>query len=162
MLADLTESLIGALYLTFGFEAVRPAVVEAFAEHIVFAEKSYVDHKTELQEQLAATVTRSFIACSAFSGPPHDRQFEVEAVVEGEVLGHGVGASKKRAEQEAAAEVLRELAARERRQTRRVRLRGRRGGRGASKPSTRRTAARCGTATRRAAADEPRNRETDA
>ena len=127
VLADLTESLIGALYLAFGLGAVRPAVVEVFDEHIQYAEKSYVDHKTELQEHLARAGQSVAYRVLGFSGPPHDREFEVEAVVGGEVLGHGSGASKKRAEQESAAEVLRELASRERRQTRRVRLRGRRG-----------------------------------
>ena len=53
VLADLTEALIGAVYLTFGLDTVRPAVIEVFAEHIRFAEKSYVDYKTELQELLA-------------------------------------------------------------------------------------------------------------
>ena len=53
VLADLTESLIGAVYVTFGYEAVRPAVIEVFEEHINFAESSYIDHKTELQEHLA-------------------------------------------------------------------------------------------------------------
>jgi len=53
VLADLTEALIGAVYVTFGYEAVRPAVVEVFEEHIRYAESSYIDHKTELQEHLA-------------------------------------------------------------------------------------------------------------
>jgi ribonuclease III len=126
VLADLTEALIGAVYLTFGYEAVRPAVVEAFDEHIEFAESSYVDHKTELQEFLARTgrsVQYKLLACS---GPPHEREFEIEAQVEGQVLGSGSGASKKRAEQEAAAEALHELQSKARRTTRRARLRGRR------------------------------------
>jgi len=130
VLADLTESLIGALYLAFGLGAVRPAVVEVFDEHIQYAEKSYVDHKTELQEHLARVGKNVTYRVLGFSGPPHDREFEIEAVVDGEVFGHGSGASKKRAEQEAAAEVLKELALREQRQTRRVRLHGRRGRRG--------------------------------
>jgi ribonuclease-3 len=53
VLADLTEALIGAVYLTFGFETTRPAVVEVFDEHIRYAESGYIDHKTELQEYLA-------------------------------------------------------------------------------------------------------------
>jgi len=126
VLADLTEALIGALYVTFGYEAVRPAVIEAFTEHIDFAESSYVDHKTELQESLAKTGRAVVYRMVAFSGPPHHRQFEIEAAVDGEVLGHGVGTSKKRAEQEAAEEALQELGARARRQSRRARLRGRR------------------------------------
>jgi hypothetical protein len=59
-----------------------------------------------------------------FSGPPHNREFEIEAVVDGAALGRGFGTSKKRAEQEAAAEALHELQSRARRTARRARLRG--------------------------------------
>lgn len=124
VLADLTESLIGAVYLTFGYEAVRPAVIEVFEEHITFAESSYVDHKTELQEYLARSGKSVAYKVLGFSGPPHNREFEIEAVVDGESLGRGFGTSKKRAEQEAAAEALHELQARARRSSRRARLRG--------------------------------------
>ena len=126
VLADLTESLIGAVYVTFGYEAVRPAVVEVFEEHIRFAENSYIDHKTELQEHLARSSQSVNYKVLSYSGPPHDREFEIEACVDGEILGHGFGTSKKRAEQEAAAEALQELQTRARRTARRARLRGRR------------------------------------
>jgi hypothetical protein len=114
------------VYLTFGYEAVRPAVIEVFDEHIEFAESSYIDHKTELQEYLARSARTVTYKVLGFSGPPHDREFEIQACVDGEVLGHGFGSSKKRAEQEAAAEALNELQARARRTQRRARLRGRR------------------------------------
>jgi len=136
VLADLTESLIGALYVTFGFEAVRPAVVEAFAEHIEFAEKSYVDHKTELQEFLARAGKVVVYHVLGHSGPPHDREFEVEALVDGERVGQGVGISKKRAEQQAAEEALRALSTAERRAARRVRVRGRSHGAGHVTPGS--------------------------
>jgi ribonuclease III len=126
VLADLTEALIGAEYVTFGYEAVRPAVVEVFEEHILFAESSYIDHKTELQEHLARSSQSVNYNVLGYSGPPHNREFEIEACVESEVLGRGFGTSKKRAEQEAAAEALQELQARARRTARRARLRGRR------------------------------------
>ncbi len=126
VLADLTEALIGAIYVTFGYEAVRPGVVEIFDEHISYAESSYIDHKTELQEYLARTAQAVVYRVLGFSGPPHNREFEIEAVVDGETLGHGFGTSKKRAEQEAAAEALHELQERARKSTRRARLRGRR------------------------------------
>jgi ribonuclease III len=126
VLADLTEALIGAVYLTFGYEAVRPAVIEVFDEHIDFAESSYVDHKTELQEYLARSGRSVQYKVLSYSGPPHDREFEIEARVDEEALGTGSGASKKRAEQEAAAEALHELQVRARRTARRARLRGRR------------------------------------
>ena len=124
VLADLTESLIGAVYVTFGYEAVRPAVVEVFEEHILFAESSYIDHKTELQEYLARSGQSVSYKVLGFSGPPHNREFEIEAVVDGAALGRGFGTSKKRAEQEAAAEALHELQSRARRTARRARLRG--------------------------------------
>jgi ribonuclease-3 len=126
VLADLTEALIGAVYVTFGYEAVRPAVVEVFDEHIEYAESSYIDHKTELQEYLARSARSVTYKVLGFSGPPHDREFEIEACVDGEALGHGFGSSKKRAEQEAAAEALHELQSQARRTQRRARLRGRR------------------------------------
>lgn len=126
VLADLTEALIGAAYVSFGYEAVRPAVVEVFDEHIIYAENSYIDHKTELQEHLARSGQSVSYKVVGYSGPPHDREFEIEAFVDGEPLGKGFGTSKKRAEQEAAAEALHELQARTRRATRRARLRGRR------------------------------------
>ena len=125
VLADLTEALIGAVYVTFGFEAVRPAVLEVFEEHILYAESSYIDHKTELQEFLARSGKGVNYRVLGFSGPPHNREFEIEAVVDGETLGHGFGTSKKRAEQEAAAEALHELQAAARKHARRARLRGR-------------------------------------
>jgi hypothetical protein len=112
------------VYLTFGYEAVRPGVVEAFDEHITFAESSYIDHKTELQEFLARSGQSVAYKVLGFSGPPHNREFEIEAVVDGESLGRGFGTSKKRAEQEAASEALHELQSRARRGARRARLRG--------------------------------------
>jgi ribonuclease-3 len=126
VLADLTEALIGAAYVTFGYEAVRPAVVEVFEEHIRYAESSYIDHKTELQEHLARSSQSVRYKVLGYSGPPHNREFEIDACVDDEVLGHGFGTSKKRAEQEAAAEALHELQTRARRTARRARLRGRR------------------------------------
>jgi ribonuclease-3 len=126
ILADMTESLIGAIYLTYGFDVVRPAVIEAFTEHISFAERSYVDFKTELQEQLAKTGRSVAYRLVETVGPPHAREFVLEAVVDGLTVGRGVGASKKRAEQDAAAEALREFNRPDKPKRRRVRLRGRR------------------------------------
>ena len=53
MLAALVEAALGALYLEHGFETVRPAILAAFADRIDYALTTYVDYKTELQEELA-------------------------------------------------------------------------------------------------------------
>jgi ribonuclease-3 len=65
-----------------------------------------LDHKSALQERLAregATVSYDVIS---EAGPPHDRRFEVSALVGGSVIGQGSGRSKKAAEQEAAARAI--------------------------------------------------------
>ena len=45
------------------------------------------------------------------SGPDHDKQFDVEVKLNGQVVGTGSGSSKKRAEQAAARAALEKLSA---------------------------------------------------
>ena len=52
--AALLEAALAALFLEHGFSAIEPAIVEAFRGRIEYAATSYVDHKTELQEDLEA------------------------------------------------------------------------------------------------------------
>ena len=53
VLAALLEASLAGIYLEHGFEAVEDAVVAAFDGRIAYALTSHVDHKTELQEELA-------------------------------------------------------------------------------------------------------------
>jgi ribonuclease-3 len=106
VLAALLEAAIAAAYLEYGFEAVEPAVVAAFEPRIEFALTSHVDHKTELQERLARSGRTVSYTTLKVEGPPHEREFTAAAIVDGEVLGTGIGRSKKDAEQAAAKETL--------------------------------------------------------
>ena len=106
VLAALLEAAIAAVYLEFGFEQTEGAIVEAFAPRIEYALTSHVDHKTELQEQLARTGRTVSYRTLHVEGPPHDRSFTAAAVIGEEILGTGVGRSKKDAEQQAAREAL--------------------------------------------------------
>jgi ribonuclease-3 len=102
VLASIVEAIIGACYLTLGYDRTAAAVVETFEPEIQEALEHPVDHKSTLQERLArdgATVTYDV---TAEHGPPHERTFDVEASAHGRVLGAGSGRSKKAAEQEAA------------------------------------------------------------
>jgi ribonuclease-3 len=109
VLAALLEAVLGALFLEHGFPAIERAVVDAFAARIDYALTTHVDHKTELQEALARTGRHvSYLVLSA-EGPAHERHFTCAAVVDGQQLGTGEGASKKAAEQEAAKEALTRL-----------------------------------------------------
>jgi ribonuclease III len=106
VLAALLEAAIAAVYLEHGFEAIEPAIVDVFEPRIEYALTTHVDHKTELQEQLARTGRTVTYTTVKVEGPPHDRSFTAAAVIGDEVLGTGVGRSKKDAEQQAAREAL--------------------------------------------------------
>ena len=80
IMADVFEALMGAIYLDLGFEKTKEAVQ---------TDKKSLEY--ELLEE---------------SGPAHNKTFKMCVKVDGIVLGEGVGASKKRAEQEAAKNAL--------------------------------------------------------
>jgi ribonuclease III len=106
VLASVIEAVIGACYLAYGFEPAAEAVREAFAPEIEQALERPADFKSALQERLARRGAVVTYDVTAEEGPPHERRFEVAAVVEGEELARGAGRSKKDAEQAAAESAL--------------------------------------------------------
>ncbi len=108
-LPEATEALIGACLLACGFERTAAAVAAAFAPRIEHAAETRIDFKSALQELLARRGARVSYEVIAESGPPHERTFEVAAVVDSERIGTGEGRSKKAAEQAAAEQALRRL-----------------------------------------------------
>jgi ribonuclease III len=106
VLAALLEASLAAVYLEHGFESIEASVVAAFEGRIAYALTSYVDHKTELQEELARRGRQVSYSVLDVKGPPHDRTFTCAAVIDGEEAGVGTGRSKKAAEQAAAREAL--------------------------------------------------------
>ena len=106
---EATEALIGACYLSFGFERTAAAVVAAFEARIEHASENRIDFKSALQELLARRGARVSYEVIDATGPPHRRTFEVEAVVDSKSIGVGTGRSKKAAEQVAAEQALLKL-----------------------------------------------------
>ena len=102
VLASVIEAVIGACYLAFGYEQTAEAVVEAFTPEIELALDAPADFKSALQERLARRGALVAYRVTAEQGPPHERIFEVAAVVGGEEVARGSGRSKKDAEQAAA------------------------------------------------------------
>jgi ribonuclease-3 len=109
VLASVCEAVIGAVYLQCGYDRTAPAVVEAFLEQIEEALESPDDFKSLLQERLARRGEVVVYVIEREDGPPHDRNFEAVAQVEGEEIGRGGGKSKKSAEQAAALTALRTM-----------------------------------------------------
>ncbi|MDP9376319.1 MAG: putative dsRNA-binding protein [Actinomycetota bacterium] len=110
VLASVVEAVIGACYLHHGFELTAAAVVTDFQPEIENALNSPADYKSALQERLARRRTTVSYEVTAQEGPPHNRVFDVAAVVDGVVVAQGSGRSKKDAEQAAAAAALEGLA----------------------------------------------------
>jgi ribonuclease III len=109
VLASVIEAVIGACFLTYGYERTAEAVVAAFEPEIEQALEHPVDFKSALQERLArkgALVTYDVVD---EQGPPHDRVFSVSATIAGVEVSRGTGRSKKDAEQEAAQVALEAL-----------------------------------------------------
>jgi ribonuclease III len=109
VLASVIEAVIGACYLHAGYERTAKAVVQAFEPEIEEALEHPLDFKSALQETLARRGEVVSYSVTNELGPPHDRTFEVTAVVAEQLLGAGQGRSKKHAEQEAARQALKRL-----------------------------------------------------
>lgn len=112
ILADCLEALIGAVYLDQGYEVTKKLVLELL-EKKIFAEaekKELGDPKTLLQEM---TMDRWSVLpeyeITDQKGPAHRPIFQAEVYIHGQVFGKGVGTSKKKAEQLAAKEALKEI-----------------------------------------------------
>ena len=106
VLASVIEAVIGACYLAYGYERTAEAVVEAFTPEIEAALEQPGDYKSTLQERLARRGELVAYEVVDERGPPHDRRFQISAVVGGSEMGRGTGRSKKDAEQAAAREAL--------------------------------------------------------
>lgn len=106
LLADLFEALLGAVYLDAGFAAGREFVlrhVGAELRRVRDKRETVGDYKTRLQERLQARLQRlPRYRIVSTTGPAHAREFEVEVLMDHEVLARGKGASRRQAEQQAA------------------------------------------------------------
>lgn len=106
LLADAFESLIAAIYLDGGINPARK-FVRRFIGAVDVEQDELQDYKTLLQEIIQKNPEEhiDYILVGE-SGPAHDRRFEVEVHLNSNVIGTGVGRSKKKAEQAAAREAL--------------------------------------------------------
>ena len=106
ILADAFEAFIGALAQTTDFERVARFVEVEHLAHIDRAEGGEADAKTALQEFSQARFGVVPTYFERAEGPPHDRRFTSQVRIADETLGEGIGASKKAAQQSAAAMAL--------------------------------------------------------
>jgi ribonuclease-3 len=109
ILADILEALIAALYRDGGLYVARTLVERLFAELVAAPESLELgrDSKSELQEFLSSNgYSPPEYRLIEESGPPHDRQFRFQILIDETIIGVGQGKSKKIAQQAAAAKAL--------------------------------------------------------
>lgn len=106
ILADLFEAIIGAIYLDGGIEAARHFLFKNFAEEIGAILKTPLRNwKAILQDYCQKKYQQppSYNVLEEF-GPDHSKMFTIAIMLNNHELGKGTGASKKEAQQAAAAD----------------------------------------------------------
>lgn len=105
ILADVVESLLGAIYLDGGYAPAEELILRHWTP--VIEERASApgqrDYKTRLQEILAQRGLSPRYELTE-TGPDHAKLFAAELWVGDRLVGRGRGSSKKRAEQAAAAD----------------------------------------------------------
>ncbi|MFZ2031762.1 MAG: ribonuclease III [Vitreimonas sp.] len=107
ILADVCESVLGALYLDTGFEAARAFVERFWGDAFDEENTSARDAKTALQEWAAAKKCSLSYGLIEQSGPDHAPHFVIEARVGTHPPERGEGGSKREAQRAAASAFLR-------------------------------------------------------
>ena len=103
IVADAMESVIAASFMDGGFAAAKEIIDRLILSNIPKGRLRNFDYKTAFQELVQRKKDQQIhYELTGESGPDHDKHFEVEVLLNGKAVGHGVGSSKKRAEQAAA------------------------------------------------------------
>ncbi len=103
ILADAVESVIAASFLDGGFGAAEGIIQRFVLTNVPVTKLQNKDYKTALQELVQQKKNQVLsYTLTGETGPDHDKSFQVEVSLNGQVVGQGSGRSKKRAEQDAA------------------------------------------------------------
>lgn len=105
-LCDVTEAVLGAIYLDGGLDEARRYVREHVLSQLSEGEV-FVDNKTALQELVQKESDLELVyEVIGESGPEHDKTFTIRVSLGGETLSEGSGHTKKAAQQDAARKAI--------------------------------------------------------
>ncbi len=109
ILADVCEAMIGAVFIDGGYEAACTLITKLWEQRMRTPKRPLRDPKTVLQEwaQARGLPTPTYREVER-KGPDHSPEFRVTVTLPGRVGAEGIGRSKRAAEQEAAAAMLRQ------------------------------------------------------
>lgn len=109
ILANVFEALIGAIYLDQGYDISAQFITRFLIVHLpeIIEKRLFQDPKSTLQEwaQDLHSVTPSYKVLKE-EGPDHNKSFSMGVYLDENEIGVGSGASKQKAEQEAAKDAL--------------------------------------------------------
>ena len=112
ILADAFEAFVAALYRHADLDRTARFLEREHLERIDRADADENDPKSMLQEFAQAHFATFPLYIERAEGPPQDRRYTSQVRIRDEVLGEGIGPSKKAAQQSAAAMALARLRAR--------------------------------------------------
>ena len=106
LIADVTEALIGAIYVDGGMDEAGSFIRRFILQHVTSTPSS-ADYKSELQEYVQGRQagTLRYVSLDE-TGPEHAKTFTTAVYLDARMLGEGRGKSKKAAQQQAAQAAL--------------------------------------------------------
>ena len=106
LIADVTEALIGAIYVDGGMDEAVSFIRRFILQHVTSTPSS-ADYKSELQEYVQGRQagTLRYVSLDE-TGPEHAKTFTTAVYLDARMLGEGRGKSKKAAQQQAAQAAL--------------------------------------------------------
>jgi len=108
--SDCLEALVGAIYLDGGYKSVQKFIFIFWDEYLVKSTITLIDSKTKLQEfSLKKFKELPKYIFFKKSGPQHRPLFKTEVQIPNSKKIVGIGSSKKKAQQNAAAKLLKIL-----------------------------------------------------
>ena len=108
--SDCLEAIVGAIYLDGGFKSVEKFILTFWEEYLLKSTITMIDSKTKLQEfSLKKFKELPKYIFFKKSGPQHRPLFKTEVQIPNSKKIVGIGSSKKNAQQNAAAKLLKIL-----------------------------------------------------
>ncbi len=102
---DTLEALIGAIYLDKGYKLTRRFIVNKILKQqydLDLIVNNNPNYKSKIIEWAHRQDRELKFEISEIKGDSHNREFKADLIMDGNVIAHGMGFSKKKAEQDAA------------------------------------------------------------
>lgn len=112
MHGDAMEALIGAVYLDKGYQFCKNFIIKRLIhenidlDELLRTEGNPKSRMIEYAQRLNKSISFDLVS---ETGKDHQKEFIIQVVLDGKVVGKGKGSNKKRAEQDAAAAALNKL-----------------------------------------------------